>query len=137
MSPAEMNYLQIEKEALSLIYGVTQFHQYLYGHLCSYRSPSPDHLLGPKQVISPLAATRMQCWSLVLSEYNYSIEFCPTTAHANADGLSQLLLETHHSTSMNYTYALGQIQALPVTAERIGTATRQDNVKVCKGRMPT
>ena len=29
---------------------------------------------------------------------------------------------------MNHTYAMGQIQALPVTAERIATVTRQDNV---------
>ena len=29
---------------------------------------------------------------------------------------------------MNYTFTMGQIQALPVTAERIATATRQDNV---------
>ena len=130
LSPAEMNYPQTEKEALSLIYGVTKFHQYLYGRkfvLVTDHCPLTT-LLGPKQGIPPLAAARMQRWALVLSGYNYSIEFRPTTAHGNADGLSRLPLGTRHSAAMNYTFAMGQIQALPVTAERIATATRQDNV---------
>ena len=130
LSPAEMNYPQIEKEALSLIYGVTKFHQYLYGLkfvLVTDHCPLTI-LLGPKQGIPPLAAARMQRWTLVLSGYNYSIEFRPTTAHRNADGLSRLPLGTRHSAAMNYTFAMGQIQALSVTAECIATATRQDNV---------
>ena len=31
LSAAEKNYSQLDKEGLSLIFGVTKFHQYLYG----------------------------------------------------------------------------------------------------------
>ena len=32
----------------------------------------------------------MQHWALILTAYNYKIEFKSTSAHANADGLSHL-----------------------------------------------
>ena len=64
----------------------------------------------------------------MLSGYNYSIEFRPTAAHGNADGLSRLPLGTRHSASMNYTFTIAQIQALPVTAEQVATTTQQDTV---------
>ena len=79
LSPAEMNYPQIEKEALSLIYGVTKFHQYLYGRkfvLVTDHCPLTT-LLGPKQEIPPLAAARMQRWALVLSGTITPLSFGP------------------------------------------------------------
>ena len=130
LSPTERNYPQIEKEALSLIYGIQKFHQYLYGRpfvLVTDHRPLLS-ILGPKKGIPPLAAARMQRWALLLSAYNYSIEFRPTTARANADGLSRLPLGTRHPASTDSVFTIGQIQALPVTAEQIATATRQDAV---------
>ena len=130
LSPTERNYPQIEKEALSLIFGIQKFHQYLYGRpfvLVTDHKPLLS-ILGPKKGIPPLAAARMQRWALLLSAYNYSIEFRPTTAHANADGLSRLPLGTRHSPSTDSIFTIGQIQALPVTAEQVATATRQDSV---------
>ena len=101
LPPTEINYPQIEKEALSLIYRIQKFHQYLYGH--SFVLVTDHHpvlsILGPKKVIPPLAAAQMQWWAFLLSAYNYSIEFRPTKAHGNADGLSCLPLGTRYSAS--------------------------------------
>ena len=72
----------------------------------------------------------LQRWALLLSAYAYDIEFKPTLQHANADGLSRLPLPTEHPTvqsvSTGSAFTMGQIQALPVTAELLQTATRQD-----------
>ena len=50
---------QIEKEALSLIFGINKFHSYLYGRkfvLYTYHKPLTT-ILEPKQGIPPLAAS--------------------------------------------------------------------------------
>ena len=101
LNSSERNYAQIEKETLSLIYGVKHFHSYLYGRIFSLIT---DHkpltvILGPKRGIPPLAAARLERWAWILSAYTYDIEFCPTGEHSNADGLSlvslyQLFLQT-------------------------------------------
>ena len=90
LTTAEKNYPQIEREALSLVYGIRKFHQYLYGGkfvLVTDHKPLTT-LLGPKKSIPPLVAARLQRWALLLSAYSYEIEWKPTREHANADGLS-------------------------------------------------
>ena len=92
LSPAERNYAQIEKEALGIIFGVTKFHKFLYGRKVTLVT---DHkllltLLGPQSQIPPLAAARLQRWALILTAYNYDIQYCPSDKHENADGLSRL-----------------------------------------------
>ena len=90
LSDSEQNYSQIDKEALALIFGVHKFHTYLYGRkfmLVTDHKPLMS-ILGPKEV-SSVAAARLQRWSLLLSAYNYDIEFRPTEAHGNADALSR------------------------------------------------
>ena len=130
LSPSEQNYSQIEKEALSLIYGIKKFHSYLYGRRFTLVT---DHkplitVLGPKSGIPPMAAARLQRWALLLSAYNYTIEFKPTLPHGNADGLSRLPLGDRQPPSTCSAFVVGQIQALPVTSERLETVTRQDPI---------
>ena len=127
LSATERNYAQMEKEALSLVFGVRKFHQYLYGRrfvLITDHKPLTT-LLGPKHGIPPLAAARLQRWALLLTAYTYSIEYKATKEHANADGLSRLPLGTRHDPAMDV-FMIGQLQALPVTTERLETTTRQD-----------
>ena len=94
LSPSEQNYAQLEKEALSLVFGVKKFHAYLYGRQFTLTT---DHkplttILGPKQGIPTLAAARLQRWALLLAAYTYQIEFRSTGHHANANSLSRLPL---------------------------------------------
>lgn len=94
LSKSEQNYVQIEKEALALVYSIRHFHQYLYGrHFTLVTNHQPlVTILGPKRGIPALVAARLQCWAITLSAYQYQIEFKSTHDHANANGLSRLPL---------------------------------------------
>ena len=90
LSSSERNYSQIDKEALALVYGVKKFQAYLYGRkftLVTDHKPLTS-IFGPRKGVPAVAAARLQRWSLLLSAYNYDIEFRPTAAHGNADALS-------------------------------------------------
>ena len=47
-------------------------------------------LFGPTKATPALAANRLARWVLMLSQYNYSIEYRRTADHGNADVLSCL-----------------------------------------------
>ena len=128
LSSSEKNYAQVEKEALSLVFGVKRFHTYLYGRpftLVTDHKPLTT-ILGPKKGIPPLAAAYLQRWAILLAAYSYHIEFRPTGAHANADVLSRLPLNL--VTSEGYSpdpedFQLAQLDKLPVTAVQLKAAT--------------
>ena len=133
LSKSEQNYSQIEKEALALIFGVKKFHLYLCGQtftLVTDRKPLTT-IFGPKRGTPPLAAARLQRWSLILSAYSYNIEYRSTEAHANADSLSRLALKSQEAPITSDEPAIfnvSQLESLPVTSQQLRAATRTDPV---------
>ena len=131
LSKSERNYAQIEKEALSIIFGVKKFHEYLYGRkflLVTDHKPLLS-LLGPKSGIPTLAAARMQRWALILAAYQYDIEYRATAKHANADCMSRLPLKNdNHLSTHDEVKQVNQLQfdSLPINVEQIRKATRHD-----------
>lgn len=91
LTKAEQGYAQIHREALAIVYCVKKFHQYLIGRKFKLKT---DHkplvsIFGSQKGIPTMAASRMQRWALILSAYDFSIEYVGT--HSNgADILSRL-----------------------------------------------
>ena len=124
LTDSEKNYSQVEKEALSLVFGVKQFHTYLYGRkftLVTDHKPLTANLR-PKKGIPSLAAARLQWWAWILSAYSYDIEFRSSGEHANADRLSRLPvagdpLDDPCSDPKNF--SISQMESLPVTVGQL------------------
>ena len=135
ISQSECNYAQVKKEALSLVFGIKKFDQYLYGrHFTLMTDHKPlTSILGPKQDIPPLAAAWMQHWALLLSAYTYDIKFRSTKMHANADGLSRFHLPddlpvANAPDPAIFNNFMSQLELLPIQAQEVAAATTADPV---------
>ena len=94
-SPAEKNYSQIEKEGLTIVFGVTKFYMYLFGRKFALHT---DHkpllkIFSPQGSMPVLAASRLQRWVILLSSYHYDIKYKSSSDITNADALSRLPIE--------------------------------------------
>ena len=132
LSPAERNYGHIEKEGLALLFAVKKFHHYLYGHKFTMVT---DHnpllgLFAADKGFPDKSAARILRWALLLSAYNYKLEYRPGESHCNADGLSRLPLETK-SEDVSRPGALIHMMELvnsPVSEAEVRAETRKEPV---------
>ena len=108
------------------MYGVKKFHQFLYGRKFTLVTDYQPllALLGPKAAIPTMAAARMQRWAIVLSAYDYQIEYRRSEKHSNFDALSQLLHEDSMIRCESEIYSVSAIdEDFPITEKDTGKAT--------------
>ena len=130
LTKSERNYLEIEKEALGIVFGVRKFQRYLYGrtfHLLT------DHkqlviILGPKTAVPTLAAARMQRWAVILQAYNYQAEYPSSAEHANTDALSRLPCDISPMKEEAEMFIFSGLDELPVDSKDISMHTWRDPV---------
>lgn len=127
LNKSEVNYSQIEKEGLSIIFGLKKFYKYLFGRkfiLITDHKPLLA-IFGPKTSLPPLVATRLHHWSFYMSQFQYTIEYRKTTEHGNVDALSRLPasrgpMKTEESDMFQINAVMQEaLEALPVTAKQI------------------
>ena len=134
LTKTERRYAQIDKEALSIVWGVKRFHVYLFGRqftLLTDHKPLTS-IFHPEKGVPAMTTARLQRYAMFLAGFDYKIEYKSTTKHSNADGLSRLPLqnkereETEEDSSE--VFHATQFEPLPVTSEAVARETRRDPV---------
>ena len=133
LAPAEENYAQLDKEALAIIFGVKKFNHYLLGRPFTILSDhkSLQHLFSEKKAIPVLASVRIKRWALILSAYDYRVQYKPGVQHGNADGLSRLPLPEsviEIPTPGETILMLENLQTTPVNIKHVMKWTDRDPV---------
>ena len=88
---------------------------------------SDDNTGAQETIIPPLAAARLQLWAILLSAYDYHLDFRPSQSHSNADGLSRLPLKTERSVAYSSGYLKLHFPPLILTQcffNRVSTSAR-------------
>ncbi|UYV61876.1 K02A2.6-like [Cordylochernes scorpioides] len=120
LTPAEKKYSQLEREALGIVFGVTRFRNYLLENSFNLRTEHKP--LG----IPTIAANRIQRWAIILSAYQYKIEYIKGTSNTEADVLSRLPMFTpeqnpkkHDSEPVEMALLMDALDSSPVTSDDI------------------
>ena len=139
LTKTERKYAQIDKEALSIVWGVKRFHVYLYGQRFTLIT---DHkpltaIFHPEKGVPAMTAARLQRYALFLAGFDYKIEYKSTTEHCNADGLSRLPLRQKELEEMGVdsseVFHATQFASLPVTSEAV---SRENTSRSHPGKGP-
>ena len=134
LNKAERNYAHIDREALSIIFGLKKFRKYLLGQSIEIVT---DHkpllgLLGEGKPIPENASLRVQRWALLLSAFSYRLIY--RAGHRNnADALSRLPLQDQATNNnVEFPPELNNLfeffDNTPVTAVDIARETQRDPV---------
>ena len=73
LTQTERNYSNLEGKALSIVFGLKKFHQYLYGRPFTLMTDPLKSLFNEKKSIPTMAEARIQRWALTLAAYKYTI----------------------------------------------------------------
>ena len=75
LSKRERNYSQLDKEGLSIIFGIKKFNQYLFGRKFTINTGNKalSHILNPTATVPTLPASRLVKWTLTLAAYDYDM----------------------------------------------------------------
>ena len=131
LTDTKQKYSQVEKEGLACIFGVTQFHAYLFGHHFTLITDNEAIMsqFDSNKPISSQVSGRIQRWALNLATYKYTSRFQPTNQHVNADAFSRLLLPEkpeHVPIPDEHVLLIEHLSEAPLSAAQLKIWTAKD-----------
>ena len=132
LNPAESKYSQIEREALSIVFGCQKFKNFLFG--CKFIVKN-DHnpltkLFGTSCSIPENCSARIKRWALKLSQFDFKVEYIKGSDNLNGDFLSRLPLKETSNLEEPYEiiFNVEALNKYPITCHDIKIHTDKDEV---------
>ena len=121
MTSAEQNYSQLEKETLSIVFGCSKFHEYLYGRKFIIEN---DHKPLMSIFKKPFSKTppRIQRFILHLQKYDFELIYIPGKDMILSDTLSRASLPTTKQDLINEeitSYIHCVLKSIPIVDKKI------------------
>ena len=143
MTPAEQNYLNIEREALAIVFAVTRFKQFLLGRRFTLQTEHKPLkcLFAPDEEIPKPASARITRWAIALISFDYELKNTPEEQKSHTDALGRMDFDEDESDNDRVCFAINNIyftQSDLVTQAEIKTELGtnrifQDTMKGIKG----
>ena len=98
LTDMETRYANIERECLSVVFGLEKFHTYIYGrHITVFNDHKPLEMITKKPVHA--APPRLQRMLLQLQKYDYTLIYKPGKEMTLADRLKQISIKQREHTN--------------------------------------
>ena len=133
LSETEQRYSQIDREALSIIFAVNKFEKFILGRKFVLRTDHRPliHIFNPSSSVNKTANARLVRWSLLMSSFNYDIEFIAGTKNNQADFLSRLPItddSVTFSTPVEFVNLINSVEDINLDMSNLKLATEKDTV---------
>ncbi|XP_058128391.1 uncharacterized protein K02A2.6-like [Anopheles ziemanni] len=131
LNRVQQKYMQVDKEAYAIVFGVRKFFQYLYGRKFTLLTDNQaiTKIFAEQKGLPVMSALRMQHYATFLQSFEYNIRFRKSADHANADAMSRMPLNTidpEDEMEESDAIELNQIETLPLTAMELENAVAKD-----------
>lgn len=130
LNNAERNYSNIEREGLSVLFGVEKYRKFLLGSKFIIRNDNMPlkKLFSCNANIPTTCSARLQRWALRLSQYRYEFQYSKGKDNVNSDCLSRLPLPDVSSQCEPYEiiFTINSLDRSIVTCAEVERHTDQD-----------
>ena len=130
LNAAERNYSQIEREALSVLFGVEKFKKFILGAKFIVKN---DHnplkkLFGSTSPIPENVSARIKRWALRLSQFDFDFQYIQGKDNVNGDYLSRFPLKDTSTIHEPYEliFVIKSLNKLPINCHDIKKHTDED-----------
>ncbi|XP_054276486.1 uncharacterized protein K02A2.6-like [Macrosteles quadrilineatus] len=138
LNPSEMNYSQLDREALAIIFGVNHFYNYLLGKkfiLVTDNEPL-TRIFHQNKALPQMTSARLLRYASFLSGFDYIVRFKKGSSNQNVDCLSRPPVKTCSSSTDQeigeevnqlYSQSLFQVSNREITSKTIKEETAKDH----------